>query len=113
MKVELDPVAIGQRLREVRGDMSQIEFARRMGVTQTTITNYETGKRTPDVGFVVGLMNLFGTNPAWFISGQRESVERVSSDELGLLESYRKSGQQKGVIQTVAIAVANLEERKG
>lgn len=87
-KVELDPVAIGQRLREVRGEISQIEFARRTGVTQTTITNYETGKRVPDVAFLVVIMKLFGTDPTWLISGQR-SGEHMGVSSLNVLKEFR------------------------
>ena len=52
MKELFDPIAIGQRLREVRGDASQTEFADQLGVTYKTISNYEIGKRVPDVEFM-------------------------------------------------------------
>ncbi|MDD5392860.1 MAG: helix-turn-helix transcriptional regulator [Thiothrix sp.] len=109
-----DPVAIGQRLREVReGKLSQAEFAEQLGVTPKTVSYYEAGKRTPDAEFMFKLIELFGVDPTWLISGQRKSLEELSSEECHLLESYRCSGQLKDVIHTVANAFAELGKEKG
>lgn len=36
---------LGAELRESRGDQTQLEVARKVGITQAALSNYETGKR--------------------------------------------------------------------
>ena len=105
-------VSIGQRLREVRGGMSQSEFAEVLGVHQNTIANYETGKRLPDAAVISTLFNKMQVDPTWLITGSRELMAGLSDEESSLLENYRSSGEQKSLIHTVAVAIASLEKGK-
>jgi transcriptional regulator with XRE-family HTH domain len=104
MIVELDPVAIGLRLREVRGGMSQTEFAELLGVAQMTVSNYETGKRVPDVGFLIEILNKFDADPTWVISGQRNQGGGKADGRLGILKDLREAFD---------ITIANLEKGNG
>lgn len=38
-----------QRLREIRGSMTQTEFSELTGISRASISNYENGLRTPDI----------------------------------------------------------------
>ena len=38
-----------QRLREIRGSMTQTEFSALTGISRASISNYENGLRTPDI----------------------------------------------------------------
>ena len=38
---------IGDRLRRLRGDLTQEQVARDLGISQSAITMYETGQRIP------------------------------------------------------------------
>jgi transcriptional regulator with XRE-family HTH domain len=100
-----DPVAIGQRLREVRGGESQTEFADRLGVNYRTLANYESGKRVPDVEFMHKLMEHRNVDPAWLISGRR-GVESSNNLSLGLLKELRIT-----LDQSLDRVIANLEKR--
>lgn len=107
MKELFDPIAIGQRLREVRGDASQTEFADQLGVTYKTISNYEIGKRVPDVEFIHKLMEYRDIDPAWLISGRR-SVESVNDLNLELLKDLRIT-----LDQALNRVITNLEKGDG
>lgn len=39
--------AIGERLREVRGERTLAEFTKNLGLARTTWSNYEAGRRLP------------------------------------------------------------------
>lgn len=39
---------IGARIREARGDATQEEFSKKIGVGRTVLANYEAGRRLPD-----------------------------------------------------------------
>ena len=50
------------RLRERRESLkiSQIELAKKVGVTQNTISQWETGSRRPNIDMLVKLTEVFG-----------------------------------------------------
>ena len=44
-------------------NLSQAELGERLGVSQTTITSWETGKTTPNSKNIYELANLYGVEP--------------------------------------------------
>jgi transcriptional regulator with XRE-family HTH domain len=102
---------IGQRLRDVRGAMSQAEFADQLGVAPPSISNYETGKRLPDAKFISKLVECFNIDPTWILLGKIKGEAVLRDDETEVLSAYRKS-QYKHVIRAMIDGIANLEKGK-
>lgn len=48
-----------QQLRELQGNMSQQEFASKIGITQSTLSKYLTGRLTPSREAIAGLCRAF------------------------------------------------------
>jgi len=71
---------VGERLREIRGDMSREEFVPYVGVSKSTLARYERGSRSPDAEFIGLLLENFGINPVWFIYGTDQKY--LSSNRL-------------------------------
>jgi SOS-response transcriptional repressor LexA len=67
-------LGLGGRIRAVRGDLSQQEFADRLGTSAQTIGRYERDERSPDAAFVRALMDRFGIDPRWLVTGEGEMV---------------------------------------
>lgn len=42
------PQTLAGRMRQLRGDASQVEFAKQLGIGRTTLIRYESGERVPD-----------------------------------------------------------------
>jgi transcriptional regulator with XRE-family HTH domain len=103
---------IGLRLREVRGSMSQAEFAEQLGVAPPSISNYETGKRIPDAEFISKLIERFSIDPTWILLGKIQGSSELRDDEAEVLSAYRNS-QYKHVIRAMIDGVTNLEKGKG
>jgi transcriptional regulator with XRE-family HTH domain len=61
---------IGKRIREVRGSLSQADFAAKLKVGQSTIARYEKGTRAPDADFILLLKENYQINPNWLITGE-------------------------------------------
>lgn len=62
---------IGARLRMVRGDVIRDLYAPQLGVSRTSIANYETDKRSPDHIFITKVLELHpDINPTWLITGE-------------------------------------------
>lgn len=57
----MNTIAIGQRLRKLRGDMSADAVAEAVGISRASITNYELGIRVPRDDIKARLARYFGT----------------------------------------------------
>ena len=60
---------IPARLEEVRGDRSERQFARDLGVFQQNVNRYGHGT-TPHSDFAIRLAIVEGISPAWLLLGQ-------------------------------------------
>lgn len=58
---KLDPEAIGEKLKELRGNMRLPlrEFGEKIDISYVTVSNIETGKRLPTLSILVKYCNLF------------------------------------------------------
>lgn len=72
---------IGERLKRARGSVSQGDYAKRFGVTTTTLGRYERGERTPDVDFISTICKETGVNPRWLILGDEPMYDAEASQE--------------------------------
>jgi len=70
-KPPIDLRAIGRRIRELRGfDMTQEEFARRIGITQSHLSALERGTREPGSFVVLAISREFGKSVDWLLTGE-------------------------------------------
>jgi transcriptional regulator with XRE-family HTH domain len=79
------------RIREIMGDMTQAELARRMGVAQQTAQKYLSGERTPKIDKVSLLADMFGVNPLW-LAGYDEPKYKDSTKQNDVTISNTGSG---------------------
>ena len=62
--------AIGRRLRQVRGfETSQVEFAERLGISQSQLSKYERGQAAPTAQVLRRLKDSFGVSVDWLLTG--------------------------------------------
>lgn len=68
---QVDPIAIGQRLAEVRitAGRSQQAFAEALGVSHRCYANYERGVREVSVGVIKAAHEVFGADVLWLLRG--------------------------------------------
>jgi transcriptional regulator with XRE-family HTH domain len=70
-KARLDLRAIGRRIRELRGfDMTQDEFARRIGITQSHLSALERGDNEPGASVLLVISREFGKSVDWLLTGE-------------------------------------------
>ena len=60
MEKQLDARAIGDRLRQLRGDRTQAAVAKAVGVTDMAISQYEAGIRVPSDEIKLRLADFYG-----------------------------------------------------
>lgn len=63
--------AVGRRIRELRGfDMTQVEFASRIGISQNYLSAMEHGKVQIGAEILLRISQEFGKSIGWLLTGQ-------------------------------------------
>ena len=76
---------MGERILFVRencGDLSQEEFAKRLGMTKSAISGYETGRRIPTDSVLKHIAREFRVDEGWLVEGNGEPFEPDDGDVL-------------------------------
>ncbi len=67
----LDLKALGRRLRELRGfDLTQEEFAKELGVSQSQLSKYERGVAAPPADILFFVKKRFRVSIDWLLTGE-------------------------------------------
>jgi transcriptional regulator with XRE-family HTH domain len=79
-KFSVDLTAIGRRIRELRGfEMTQVEFAKRIGVAQSYLSALEHGETQPCADVLLAISREFGTSVDWLLSGEKTLQRKPKS----------------------------------
>lgn len=90
MPVEIDLLEIGSRIEELRGRLSQLDFAEMLGVDRKTVGTWERGERLPDTRALLALWSRFDADPAWVLTGCG-FTPTTTEDERELLVLFRRA----------------------
>lgn len=67
----IDWIAVGRRLRELRGfDANQTGLARKLGISQGQLSRYETGKTEVGAEALLRIAQHFGKSIEWLLTGK-------------------------------------------
>jgi len=70
--LSVDWVAVGRRIREIRGfDMTQEDFAERIGISQNYLSTMERGKVEIGAEILLRISREYGKNVEWLLTGQK------------------------------------------
>ena len=74
---------MNERLKKLRRelDMTQQEFADRIGIKRNSLANYETGRNTPIDAIIVSICREFNVNENWLRTGEGEMFVEMSYDD--------------------------------
>lgn len=67
---EVDLHAIGQRIRQIRDEVTQEDFALSLGISQAQLSKYELGQSALPLGALVKLTLKFGRTADWILTGK-------------------------------------------
>lgn len=67
----IDWAAVGRRIRGLRGfDMTQAEFASRIGVSQSFLSAVEHGRNEAGAGVLLAISREFSKSLEWLLTGE-------------------------------------------
>jgi len=69
--VAVNWTGVGRRIRELRGfDLTQAEFAARVGISQTYLSHAERGKGEVGAEILLRIAREFGKTIEWLLTGE-------------------------------------------
>ncbi len=91
---------IGSRIKEIckQSRLSQEAFARSLGVSKSALNRYISGKNEPKASAIKLLLDNFGVNPAWLITGRGPQYFKGVEEE-GIL--YSAGGREDAALEEV------------
>ena len=92
----MDQVKIGKFILELRKEkgMTQQELASRLGVTDRAVSNWENGRRMPDVSLLKPLADILGISVNELFVGEKIPEEKkLSTSEENLLETLQTANK--------------------
>lgn len=87
-------MSIGSRMRERRQELglSRSELAERLGVTNTAVSNYETGYSVPKIDIMFKIFKVLDCDANYLYQDDivETGTSTLSADEQKLLDAYRQ-----------------------
>jgi len=69
---DIDLEAVGRRIRQLRGQSTQEEFAKLLSIGQAQLSKYELGQSAPPLGVLARLAKNFGKSVDWMLTGHSD-----------------------------------------
>ena len=92
MLTKINKLAVGKRIRQIRGDLRQVEFGRIIGASKVSVSNYERG-RIPQVDILAKIAWIGHTTIDRLLTGE----ERISEAQEGV---YSATAERSAYYQT-------------
>lgn len=93
--------------RKAKG-LTQIEFAEKLGVSNKSVSRWETGKNMPDVSLFLPLCELLGISVNELIVGEHITEEESKNSDEILVEVIKSSGKKLRTVRIIMYLVAIL-----
>ncbi len=96
------PKTIGERIRQIRGDSTQMVFAEFLGIRQAMVSRYEANKEIPTPRIMLRIAKHSGKSMEWLLTGKDNLWSPSSKDELRLLMESPRGMTEKELINAAA-----------
>ncbi len=105
----MDQVKIGKFLKELRKekDLTQEALAERLGVSNRTVSRWETGSNMPDTGMLIEIAELYGVSIPEIIRGERKSGEmnQETKETEAAMAEYGKNETKRKILKTAGLLI--------
>lgn len=114
MTYEVHMSSIGERIREIRGKISQEKFAERTGINKSTLGRYERGINSPDSNAISSICKAFHVNSEWLFTGKgktfSDDIARYpdTSTEIGLDEE--RLGNE--IDENITLSIVKIDNKE-
>ena len=108
----MDQKKTGSFLRELRKEkqLTQEQLAERFGVTNRSVSRWETGSNMPDLGILVELADFYDVDIRDIIDGERkgEDMNKEEKERLQLVADYAENEKNIVLMRLRIISIVGL-----
>lgn len=104
---------MNERLKKLRKalDLTQQEFADKIGIKRNSFANYETGRNTPIDAIIVSICKEFNVNENWLRTGEGDMfIELSYSDEIAQFVGQLMTEEDDSFKKRLISGLATLDE---
>ena len=108
-------ISTKERIKQIRKKegLTQTQFGERIGVKGNTITNYETGLRTPTDAVLKSICREFNVNENWLRTGEGEMFKPLSrSETIARFAGELMKDEDDSFRRQLVEALAQLDEKE-
>lgn len=106
---------MNQRIKKLRKalDLTQQEFADKIGMKRNTVANYETDRNEPSNSVISLICREFNVSETWLRTGEGEMfVQRTRTDELSLFVNQLLQSEPDDIRRRFVMAISRLSTRQ-
>lgn len=108
----MDQKKVGSFLRELRKEkqLTQEQFAERFGVTNRSVSRWETGSNMPDLSILVELADFYDVDIRDIIDGERkgEDMNKEEKERLQLVADYAETEKNTLLMRLRIFSIVGL-----
>ena len=111
----MDVVKFGSFLKELRKEhgLTQEELAEKLGVTNRTVSRWETGSNIPDIDILIYLSEFYQVDLKELLDGEKKEIEHKTEDtqivrQVVEYEEKKEEYSMRGVFLTVVLGVFSI-----
>jgi transcriptional regulator with XRE-family HTH domain len=104
-----DPKSLGERIRFLRGDMTQSEFADILRIKQAMISRYEANKETPSPKVLLRIAQFSSRSIEWLLTGV-DTISKITPAEVQRVGA--KTGKTMSKDDLIDVASGYIRDTK-
>ena len=101
---------IADRIRQVRGHLTQKEFAELIGITAQAVINYEVRGRHPKGSVIKTICNVFKINEAWLLTGGGAVYSADAQKKMADMSAIPPSPLPAQPIENVSLPIQKMAD---
>lgn len=101
------------RIKQIRKEnkLTQVEFGEKIGTKGNTITNYETGLRTPTDAVIRSICREFNVDETWLRTGEGNmNIELTRNQEIQVFANQVMSDMDESIKKRLILALSKLNK---
>lgn len=113
IRIQKEVKILKDRIRKIRKelDLTQQEFANKIGTTANVLTNYETGRRNPSASVINNICKTFNVSEAWLRTGEGDMfIELNRQAQIASLTKQLLDEEEDSFKNRLISVLANLTE---
>lgn len=101
---------MNERIRQIRKalDLTQQEFADRIGLKRNSIANYEIGRNVPIDAVIISICREFNVNETWLRTGEGEMFCRLETNDI-VAKATRLLGEKDPMFEAFVETYSSLD----